>query len=78
MDHIKTLFSSQAAKAWIAFIVAAIAPYAVQWLNSLTAESVAGLFGRYGLQISEGGAALVVGLAGLLAVYFTKNKPADE
>lgn len=76
LNHLKTLFSTQAAKAWIAGLVVAIAPYIVQWLSTQTAESITDLFGRYGLQISEGGAALVVGLCGLLAVYFTKNKAA--
>lgn len=74
MGQLKTLFSSQALKAWVAFFVGTIAYYAVEWLNTLTADSVIDTFGRYGLQISEAGAAFVVGLAGLLAVYFTKNR----
>lgn len=76
MNHLKTLFSSQAAKAWIAGLIAALAPYVVQWLSSQTAESVTDLFGRSGLQISEAGASAVVAIIGVVVVYFTRNKAA--
>lgn len=73
---LNTLFSQQSLKAWVAGIITLAAPYLVEWLNSITADSVAAFFGQYGYQVSDAGAALVVGIAGLLVVYFTKNKPA--
>ena len=73
LNHLRVLFSSQATKAWIAGLVVFIAPYVVQWLNSMTAESVVSFFGRYGLQLSEGGAAAIVAIIGVLSVYMAKN-----
>lgn len=73
-DHIETLFSSQALKAWIAGLVVFVAPYVVQWLSGLTTDSVVSFFGQYGLQLSEAGSSAIVAIAGILAVYITKNR----
>lgn len=73
MNHLKTLFSSRATKAWIGGLAVFIAPYLVNWLSSLTPESLTASLGQYGLQVSEAGAGLIVGIAGLLAVYLAKN-----
>ena len=75
MNHIKTLLSLKALKAHVAGLAVLAAPYLVNWLTSLTPESVTTYLGQYGLMVSEAGAAFLVGLAGLLAVYATKNKP---
>lgn len=72
-DHLKTLFSSQATKAWIAGLSVVLGAYLIpvisQWMASLTPEALAGYGLPYGL------AAVVVGAIGVVWTYATKNRP---
>lgn len=75
-EHIKTLFSSQATKAWIAGLVAVLAAYLVPiletWFKSLTPATVNGWLGG---QVPEAVAAVLLGAVGVVWTYIVRNKP---
>lgn len=77
MNHLKTLFSSRALKAWVAGLVAVLsaylAPIISDWLTTLTPEQVNDFFGG---QLPYGVAAVLLGAVGVVWTYLTKNKPA--
>ena len=80
MNHLQTLFSSQATKAWIAGLVSVLAAYLVpvlsNWLATLTPETVTAWFGSLGIGLPYGIAAVVIGALGVVWTYVVKNQPA--
>lgn len=77
-SHLKTLFSSQSLKAWIAGLVAVLAAYLVplisNWLAALTPEGVTAWFAGQGIELPYGLAAALVGLLGAIWTYAVKNR----
>jgi hypothetical protein len=78
-DHINTLFSSQATKAWVAGLVTILAAYLVpifeKWFVTVTPEQVSAWLGG---QVPLAVASVLLGAVGVVWTYAVKNKPPVE
>lgn len=73
IDHLQTLFSNQALKAWVAGLVVAIGAYLIpvigQWIASLTPEMVSGY-----LNVPYAMGTIIVAVIGIIWTYAVKNR----
>ena len=72
-DHMQTLFSNQALKAWVAGLVVALGAYLIpvmgEWIASLTPEMVSGY-----LNVPYAVATVIVAVVGIVWTYAVKNR----
>ncbi|GIK42429.1 MAG: hypothetical protein BroJett011_62620 [Chloroflexota bacterium] len=79
-EFFKTAFSRAALKAWAALLIGYFGPMLAPVLDRVVADftpaNLVAALGQVGIDLPYQAAVLIVGIAGYLFVYFTKNRQA--